>query len=155
MLLSMTGTDMIHVPYKGSAPAVADVMGGRVTMMLPGIGSAINLAKEGKLKGACRLDREARFGRAGHSHYRGIRRSRLRRGDLGVDTGARRHAAGCVARLNTAIREVVAANELRQKMINLGFEPDATKSPAEAAHFIRSEREKWGKLVRERNIRVE
>ena len=48
MLLSMTGTNMIHVPYKGSAPAVIDVMGGRVTTMLPGIGSAINLAKEGK-----------------------------------------------------------------------------------------------------------
>ena len=46
----MTGTDMIHVPYKGSAPAIADVLGGRVTMMLPGIGSAINLAKDGKLK---------------------------------------------------------------------------------------------------------
>jgi tripartite-type tricarboxylate transporter receptor subunit TctC len=50
MLLSMTGTDMIHVPYKGSAPAIADVLGGRVTMMLPGIGSAITLAKDGKLK---------------------------------------------------------------------------------------------------------
>src|SRR6185436_1293415 len=50
MFLSMTGTDMIHVPYKGSAPAVADVMGGRITMMLPGIGSAINLAKDGKLR---------------------------------------------------------------------------------------------------------
>jgi tripartite-type tricarboxylate transporter receptor subunit TctC len=50
MFVAMSGTDMIHVPYKGSAPAVADVMGGRVTMMLPGIGSAINLAREGKLK---------------------------------------------------------------------------------------------------------
>ena len=40
-------------------------------------------------------------------------------------------------------------------MINLGFEPDATKSPAETAQFVRSERNKWGKVVKERNIKVE
>ena len=50
MMLSMTGTNMVHVPYKGSAPAVADVIGGRVTMMMPGIGSAINLARDKKLR---------------------------------------------------------------------------------------------------------
>ena len=40
-------------------------------------------------------------------------------------------------------------------MINLGFEPDGTKSPAEAAQFVRSERNKWGSVVRERKITVE
>ncbi len=60
-----------------------------------------------------------------------------------------------VNRLNTAIREVVAGNELRQKMINLGFEPDAMKSHAETAQFIRAERQKWAKLVKERNIKAE
>ena len=60
-----------------------------------------------------------------------------------------------MAKLNAAIREVVAGNDLRTKMINMGFEPDAMKSPAEAAQFVRSEMNKWGKLVRERNIKVE
>lgn len=60
-----------------------------------------------------------------------------------------------VAKLNAAIREVVSTNELRQKMINLGFEPDAMKSPAEAAQFVRNEMNKWGKVVKERNIKVE
>jgi len=63
--------------------------------------------------------------------------------------------ASAIARLNTAIREVVATPDLRQKMINLGFEPDGTKSPAEAAQFVRSERLKFGTVVRERNIKVE
>jgi tripartite-type tricarboxylate transporter receptor subunit TctC len=60
-----------------------------------------------------------------------------------------------VAKLNAAIREAVANNDLRQKMIGLGFEPDAMKSPAQSAQFVRSEKDKWGKLVRERNIKVE
>ena len=49
-LLQMTGTEMVHIPYKGSGPALVDVMGGQVTMMMPGIGSAVNLAKEGKVR---------------------------------------------------------------------------------------------------------
>jgi predicted HTH domain antitoxin len=40
-------------------------------------------------------------------------------------------------------------------MITLGFEPDATKSPAETAEFIRAQRQKFAKLVKERNIKAE
>jgi len=155
MMLSMTGTDMVHVPYKGSAPAIADVMGGRVTMMLPGIGSAINLAKEGKLKGiAVSTAKRA----TGAPDIPTIAESGIPGFDVATWESIQAPAGtppDAVARLNTAIREVVAGNELRQKMFNLGFEPDAMKSPAETAQFIRAERQKWAKLVKERNIKAE
>ena len=155
MFVAMTGTDMIHVPYKGSAPAVADVMGGRVTMMLPGIGSAINLAKEGKLKAlavstAKRVTAAPEIPTVAESGVPGY--------DVATWESIQAPAgtpADVVTKLNAAVRDVVAAKDVRQKMINLGFEPDATKSPAEAAQFVRSEANKWGKLVRERNIKVE
>lgn len=155
MLLSMTGTDMIHVPYKGSAPAIADVLGGRVTMMLPGIGSAINLAKDGKLK-ALAVSTAKRV--SGAPDIPTIAESGVPGYDVATWESIQAPAGtppDVVAKLNAAIREVVATNELRQKMINLGFEPDAMKSPAESAQFVRSEMNKWGKLVRERNIKVE
>jgi len=57
--------------------------------------------------------------------------------------------------LVTKGRMCVAGKDLRQKMITLGFEPDATKSPAEVAQFIRGERQKWARLVKERNIKAE
>jgi len=155
MLLSMTGTDMVHVPFKGSAPAVADVMGGRVTMMLPGIGSAINLAKEGKLKGLA-VSTAKRV--SGAPEIPTVAENGVPGYDVATWESIQAPAGTppeAVAKLNTAVREVVAANDLRQKMINLGFEPDAMKSPAETAQFIRSERDKWGKLVRERNIKVD
>ena len=53
------------------------------------------------------------------------------------------------------MQEVLATQELREKLIALGFEPDGTKSPAETAQFVRSETQKFGKLVKERNIKVE
>ena len=155
MLLSMTGTEMIHVPYKGSAPAVADVMGGRVTMMLPGIGSAINLAKEGKLK-ALAVSTGKRV--SGAPDVPTIAETGVPGYDVATWESIQAPAGtppDVVAKLNAAIREAVASKELRQKMINLGFEPDAMKSPAESAQFVRSEMNKWGKVVRERNIKVE
>ena len=155
MLLSMTGTEMIHVPYKGSAPAVTDVMGGRVTMMLPGIGSAINLARDGKVK-ALGVSTAKRA--SGAPDVPTIAESGVPGYDVATWESIQAPAGTApdiVTKLNAAIREVVASKELRQKMVNLGFEPDAMKSPAEAVQFIRSEKNKWAKVVKERNIKVE
>ena len=155
MMLSMTGTSMVHVPYKGSAPAVADVIGGRVTMMMPGIGSAINLARDKKLR-AIAVTTAKRA--TGAPDIPTVAESGIPGFDVATWESIQAPAGTpveAINRLNTAIREVVAGNELRQKMINLGFEPDAMKSPAETAQFIRAERQKWAKLVKERNIKAE
>ena len=58
-------------------------------------------------------------------------------------------------RLNTALREVTATNEIRVKMVAMGFEPEGAKSPAETAQFIRNESNKFARLVKERNIKAE
>ena len=155
MMLSMTGADMIHVPYKGSAPAVADVMGGRITMMLPGIGSAINLAREGKLK-ALGVSTAKRL--VGAPEIPTIAETGIPGFDVATWESIQAPAGtppDVVAKLNAAVREAVGGSDLRQKMINLGFEPDGQKSPAEVAQFVKSEMNKWGRVVRERNIKVE
>jgi len=155
ILLSMTGTEMVHVPYKGSAPAVADVVGGRVTMMLPGIGSAINLAREGKLK-ALAVSTAKRV--AGAPDIPTIAESGVPGYDVATWESVQAPAGTppeVVGKLNASIRDVVATNDLRQKMIALGFEPDATRSPAAARQFVRDQMNMWGKVVRERNIKVE
>jgi tripartite-type tricarboxylate transporter receptor subunit TctC len=155
MLLSMTGIDMVHVPYKGSAPALADVMGGRVTMMLPGIGSAINLAKEGKLR-AIAVSTAKRA--SGAPDIPTIAEAGVPGFDVATWESIQAPAgtpAEVVNRLNAAIREVVSVPELRQKMVNMGFEPDAAKSPAETRQFIANEMRKWARVVKERNIKVD
>jgi tripartite-type tricarboxylate transporter receptor subunit TctC len=155
MLLSMTGADMLHVPFKGSAPALADLMGGRVTMMLPGIGSAINLAKEGKMR-ALAVSTAARA--SGAPDIPTVAESGVPGYDVATWESIQAPVGTppeVVAKLNAAIREVVATKALREKMINLGFEPDALKSPAEVGQFVKSEKEKWARVVKERGIKVE
>lgn len=155
LMASMTGTQMVHIPYKGSAPAVADVMAGRVMMMMPGIGSAINLAKEGKVK-ALAVSTAKRA--TGAPDIPTVAESGIPGFDVSTWESIQAPAGTppeAINKLNAAIRDVVAGKELRQKMINLGFEPDAMKSPAETAQFIRSERAKFAKLVKERNIKAE
>jgi tripartite-type tricarboxylate transporter receptor subunit TctC len=155
MLLNMTGTSMLHVPYKGSAPAIADVIGGRVAMMMPGIGSALQLSKQGKLR-AIAVTTAKRA--TGAPDIPTVAESGVPGFDVATWESIQTPAGTppeAIARLNTAIREVVAGSELRQRMIGMGFEPDAMKSPAEAAQFIRAERQKWARLVKERNIKAE
>lgn len=155
LLLSMTGTEMVHVPYKGSAPALVDVMGGQVTMMLPGIGSAVNLAREKKLRAlAVSSSRRSSV----MPDVPTIAESGVPGFEL-VTWETIQVAAGTppqiVARLNTAIREVLATPALREQMIKLGVEPESTKSPAEVGKFVRSEADKFARLIRERNIKAE
>jgi tripartite-type tricarboxylate transporter receptor subunit TctC len=130
-------------------------MGGRVTMMLPGIGSAINLAKEGKLK-ALAVSTGKRV--SGAPDIPTIAESGVPGYDVATWESIQAPAGtppDVVSKLNAGVREAVASKELRQKMINLGFEPDGMKSPAESAQFVRNEMNKWGRVVRERNIKVE
>lgn len=155
LMLQMTGTQMVHIPYKGSAPGVADVMAGRVMMMMPGIGSAINLARDGKVK-ALAVSTAKRA--TGAPDIPTVAESGIPGFDMGTWESIQAPAGTppeIVNRLNAAIRDVVGGKDLRQKMINLGFEPDATRTPAETAQFIRSERAKFAKLVKERNIKAE
>jgi len=155
MFCAMTGTDILHVPFKGSGPAITELLGGRVTMMFPGIGSAMPLVKDGKLKGlavstdkrvatAPEIPTVAEAGVAGFSI--GTWES------IQVPAGT---PPEVVARLNTALREVLATKELREKLVALGLEPDGTKSPAETAQFVRAEMQKFSKLVKDRNIKVD
>ncbi len=155
MLNSMTATDMLHVPFKGSAPALVDVMGGRITMMMPGIGSAISLAREGKLR-ALAVSTAKRA--SGAPEIPTVAESGVPGFDVG--TWESIQAPGgtppeVVARLNAALREVTATAEIRAKMVALGFEPEGARSPAETAQFIRSERNKFARLIKERNIKAE
>lgn len=151
-LLARTGMEMVHVPYKGSAPGLVDVMGGQVTMMMPGIGSAVNLVKEGKLralavsssKRASVMPDVPTIAESGVDGYELVTWETVQ-----VPAGT---PAEIVVKLNAAIRETLATPEVRERMIKMGVEPEGMKSPDEVAKFISSEAAKFGSIIRERRI---
>lgn len=155
LLLSMAGVSMVHVPYKGGAAGLVDVMGGRVTMMMSTVASALTLVKEEKIR-ALAVTRKVRA--SALPGVPTIAESGVPDFEL-VGWEAIQAPAGTpppiVARLNKAIREALATPELREKMLKLGIEAESMMTPAEVATFIRNEAEKFEKIVRESGIKDE
>jgi tripartite-type tricarboxylate transporter receptor subunit TctC len=152
LLLSMTKTSMIHVPYKGTGPAIVDVMGGQVTMMMPTIASSLGLVKEGKLQ-AIAVSSSKRvsavpdiptIAESGVPGYELVAWETIQ-----VVAGT---PPAIVSRLNNAIRDIIASPDFREKLVKLGIEPEAKMASSDVAKFIRSEAEKFEKVIRERKI---
>ncbi|MEJ8846123.1 tripartite tricarboxylate transporter substrate binding protein [Variovorax rhizosphaerae] len=154
-ILARAGIDMVHVPYKGSGPAIVDVMGNQVAMMLATVTASMGVAKEGKVR-AIAVTSAKRV--AALPAVPTLAESGLPNYEL-VEWEAIQAPAGTpkdvVETLNKAFRDVVSSPEVREKLANLGIEADASKSPAEVGTFMQKERDKFAKIVQDRGIKVQ
>ena len=150
---SMAGIDVVHIPFKGSGQALIDVVAGRVSMIFDNMPSALPHIKGGKLRalGVTGLKRSAALpdvptiSEAGVAGYDSLSWS-----GLAVPAGTPRDI---VQRLNRETAVILLAPDMRQKLSEQGA--DAIGGPPETfAEHVRKEREKWGKLVRDRGIVV-
>jgi len=150
---SMAGIDVVHIPFKGSGQALIDVVAGRVSMIFDNMPSALPHIKGGKLR-ALGVTGSRRSGalpdvptiaEAGVPGYESLSWS-----GFAVPAGTPRDI---VRRLNRETAVILLATDMRQKFAEQGAE--AIGGPPETfAEHVRREREKWSKLVRERNIVV-
>jgi tripartite-type tricarboxylate transporter receptor subunit TctC len=151
---TMTGVDMQHIPYKGSPPALADVVGGQVAMTFDNITTAWPLAKGGKLRAlavttavrssiAPEVPTLAEAGLAGY--------------EVGSWQGVFAPAGtppDVVRRLNAEIVRIVNAPDVREKLIALGAEP-APNTPEEFASMVKAEVVKWADVVKKSGAKVD
>ena len=154
MFLQLTGVDMVHIPYKGSAPAVADLLGGQTHMMFDNIPSSLPHIKSGKLRalattGAKRdpaLPDLPTVAEAGVPGY-----------ESGVWFGLM-VAAGTprdiVMRLNAAAVQATKAPEFIKRMTDLGYNL-IPGSPEDMATAIRAEIARWTPIVKASGAKVE
>jgi tripartite-type tricarboxylate transporter receptor subunit TctC len=151
---SMTGTRMQHIPYKGSPQALADVMGGLVSMSFDNISTAYVQAKAGKLR-ALAVTTTTRSPIA--PEVPTMEEAGLKGYELGSWHGVFAPAGTpkpIIAKLNAEIVKAIRAPDVREKLQILGVEPVGT-SAEDFSRFVRAEVPKWAKVVKESGAKAE
>ena len=154
MFKSMTGLDIVHVPYRGSAPAITDLLAGQMQIYFDNFANVLQHVESGKLRaiavtGDARSPqlpdvatmRESGFGEIAATYWNGLL----------APAGT---PAAIVTRLNAAVNQALAVPEVHAALKKLGSDPK-TGTSQEFASFIAEEVQRWGKVVRDANIKVD
>ncbi|WP_431284040.1 Bug family tripartite tricarboxylate transporter substrate binding protein [Humitalea sp. 24SJ18S-53] len=147
----MTDTQMQHIPYRGSGPAIADLMAGNVQVMFDSIPSSAGAVRAGQLR-ALAVTSTTRT--AAFPELPTVAEAGVPGFDISTWYGIwapARTPMPIVERLQQATASAVAAPEAAARLASLGAEPVAD-TPAQFAAFCRSEYDRWGALVRTAGI---
>ena len=149
----LAAIDIVHVPYKGAGPAMTDLIGGQVHMLITGYPGALPHIKSGKLRalgvtGGKRLQAAPELPTVGES-VKGYEVT----SSYGVLLPARSPEA-IIARLHKEIAAVVRKTDVQEKLIALGFDPEGG-TPADYAAAIKSELGKWARVVKTAKVQPE
>ena len=153
MLQQMTGTSMVHVPYKGSGPAASDAAGGQLPLAIVDLTSALPHIRSGRIRalavtGAQRSVTAPEIPTVAESGVPGFDAV----GWFGVVAPAGT-AAPVIARLNAEIVDGMKVPEIRERLLAGGAEP-ATSTPEEFGSFIRAEVPKWARVIKAAGVKL-
>jgi tripartite-type tricarboxylate transporter receptor subunit TctC len=154
LLNKVAGIEMTHIPYKGASPAMVDLQGGRVTVMLTSIGSSAGMIKQGKIRALATT---------------GLKRARAlpdvptvaEQGYPGFDINTwtailvpAKTPAGHAALLNREIVRILGLPDVQEKLRVEGGEVTAM-SLEESAKFLRAEVAAWKQMLKDANIPID
>jgi tripartite-type tricarboxylate transporter receptor subunit TctC len=154
LLKSMTGIDAVHVPYKGGAPALADLVAGQLAFMIENVPGTLPLVKDGKLRALAITSRKRsplvpdlptteEAGVAGYEMvgWNGVFLPKGTPAEIGD-------------KLHAALTTVLRSKPVQEQMAALGAEPIGNRQATFAA-FVKSESARWGAIIREKGIKPE
>lgn len=154
LLKTMTKTDMVHVPYKGGAPALTDLMGGRISLMfsdttaLPHVAAgklrALAVTSSKRLAAMPDIPTVAEAGVPGYAVDAWY--------GLVAPAGTPQEI---VDNLNNAVSAFLATPAIRERLVQLGSEPAEDTSSAHLAKTIKADLEKWEKVVKESGAQLD
>jgi tripartite-type tricarboxylate transporter receptor subunit TctC len=154
LFAAMTGTRPLHIPYKGSGPALTELLGGQVETMIDQLTGSIGYIRDGRVKlvavtGKRRSPALPNVPTLDEAGLKGYEASTY----IGVLAPAGTPAA-IVTKLNAAVRKVVGAPDVLERLRTLGTEPGAS-SPQEFRTMIGDELGKWREVARRANLKFD
>ena len=150
----MAGVDLLHIPYKGAAPAVNDLLGGQVNIVFADVAAMLSHLKSGKLK-ALGIGSAKRF--EGLPEVPTIAESGVPGFEAGGFLGLVAPAGtppAVIQALNGAAQKSLAQPEVRDRLIGLAS-PPVGGTPEQFAAHIKGEIDKWARVIRAANIKAE
>lgn len=154
MFMNMTGTDMVHVPYRGEVFVLQDMLGGRVDLFFGNVSAALPHWRDGRVKVLAVLDktRSLQMPNVPTTAEAGMP-DLVSTGWFAV-AGPPKMAPALRDRLAADFNEVLKLPDVQQRIRNTGVEP-AGGTPAETAAFIKTEAQRWGEVIRKNKIEVD
>lgn len=154
LLKVMTHVEMVHVPYKGMAQAITDLIGGQIQLSIPTMPGGLPHVKAGRLRalavtGSQRSPAAPELPTVAEAGVAGYQASNW----YGFAAPAKTPRA-IIGRLNHEFSRIVAAPDVREKLVNVGMDP-MTSTPEQFADFVKSEIGKWARVVKTAGIRVD
>jgi tripartite-type tricarboxylate transporter receptor subunit TctC len=154
LLENLTGVRLTHIPYKGSAPAMLDLMGGRVNVMFDNAPNVLSHVRAGKLK-ALAVTTARRSALA--PEVPSLAEAGVPGYDVEVWFGVVAPAVTpkeIIARLNAEIQRILALPDVKGRFAQVGVRTIGG-SPEQFAAYLREQTEKWGKVARDAGVRVD
>ncbi len=154
MLNSMAKVDMMHVPYKGAAAGLTDMIAGQVQMMVASPASAIGQIKSGKVRVLAVTSAKPSALVPGVAPLN----QTVPGYEVEIWWGLFAPAgtpAPVVARLNAEINSIINTPEMRERFAVEGAEPTSSVTPEQVGTYVRKELEKWRAIAQEKNITAE
>ena len=152
LFMSMTGMKASHVPYRGSLPALNDLVAGHIPMMFSDLGPATGLLEDKRVRplGISTKTRHPSFpdipplGEAGVPGFEAVSWQAI--------AASAQTPRPILDKLNTEITAVLAMPEVKEQTLKYGFLPLQNRSVDELKEFVKSEIARWGKVVRDAGI---
>lgn len=150
----MAGIDMVHVPYKGGAPAMHDLVAGRIQVMFLSVSLSAPQARQGKVrilavagrKRAAQLPSVPTIAEAGYPDFEALLFSSM--------LAPAATPSAIVHRMSEEVGKILRAPDLQKRLAGMGAEPQPS-TPEEFAAILRREGERWSRLIREKNIHAD
>jgi tripartite-type tricarboxylate transporter receptor subunit TctC len=154
LLKSVAGIDMVHVAYKGSGPAVSDLLAGQVEVLITAAPTVSAQMASGRMRPLAvahtqRLSSLPNVPTAAEAGFPGFRIANWF--GLAAPKGT---PPEVIAYLHTEVQKVLARPEVREKLVTAGAEP-VSMTPAEAARHVEGEARRWSELIQKAQIKVE